>query len=344
MQQFFSHSIESFTDWVTDHGQPSYRAGQVYEWMFAKKVFDFSQMTNLPENFRKLLIENFTLPAWKIEKQVSTDGTQKFHFELEDGKSIEAVWIPEKNRQTLCVSSQVGCALKCQFCVTGLQGFARNLTQEEILEQIRHVMFVENLPLTNLVFMGMGEPLLNFENLCSAIDLLKEPKAFGFGHRKISVSTAGTVPKILPFIDRTNVSLAVSLTGSTDETRNHWMPINQKYNLSILKETLMQVPQTKWKKIMFEVVMIHQKTDTEEQAKNLVKFLRGMKAKVNLIPYNENEHFPQLKAPKREDLMKYRDILMKAGYYVSIRKNRGQDIMGACGQLSSHLNQAKMSS
>ncbi|MCB1198947.1 MAG: 23S rRNA (adenine(2503)-C(2))-methyltransferase RlmN, partial [Deltaproteobacteria bacterium] len=315
---------------------------QVYDWFFQKRVFDFSQMSNLPDGFRQTLIDTFTFPKWEVADQVSVDGTVKYHFTLEDGKSIESVWIPEEDRATLCVSSQVGCALKCQFCVTGLQGFLRNLTQSEILEQIRYIQCEQGKKISNLVFMGMGEPLLNYENLCQAIDLLKHPKAFNFGHRKISVSTAGTVPKILPFIDRTNVSLAVSLTGSNNESRNRWMPINQKYNLEVLKETLLQVPQNKWKKIMFEVVMIAGETDTPAQAKNLVKFLQGMKAKVNLIPYNENSHFPHLKAPKKEDLFKYRDILMKAGYYVSIRRNRGEDIMGACGQLSSHLNQAKL--
>jgi 23S rRNA (adenine2503-C2)-methyltransferase len=335
---FFLQTKEAFEAWVVEQGQPKYRAGQVLEWMFDKNVFDFEAMSNLPQDFRTQLAQAFTFPAWKVERQISVDGTRKYHFELEDGKSIETVYIPEENRATLCVSSQVGCALKCQFCVTGLQGFSRNLTQAEIVEQIRYVQYVEECDLSNLVFMGMGEPLLNFDNLVGAIDWLKEPKAFSFGHRKISVSTAGTLPKILPFIDRTNVSLAVSLTGSSNQSRDHWMPINRKYNLEKLKATLLQFPKNKWKKIMFEVVMVSGQTDTVEEAKNLVKFLEGLQAKVNLIPYNENPHFPDLKAPKKEDLLRYRDILMKAGFYTSIRKNRGQDIFGACGQLSSALN------
>lgn len=336
--QFFDQHMDDFQTWLADQGEASYRGDQVLGWMMDHGVSDFQAMPNVPSDLRQKLQNNFAMPSWQVTKLVSTDGTEKFDFVLEDGKSIEAVWIPEEKRQTLCVSSQVGCALKCQFCVTGLQGFARNLTASEIVEQVRYVMQVENKPISNIVFMGMGEPLLNDKNVAKAISWLTHPKGFAFGHRKISVSTAGLVPKILPFIDQTNVSLAVSLTGSTNDSRDHWMPINQKYSLDVLKETLLQVPQHKWKKIMFEVVMIKDQTDTPEQAKSLVKFLSGMKAKVNLIPYNENPLFPNHKAPTQDALHRFRDTLMKAGYYVSIRKNRGQDIMGACGQLSTTLH------
>jgi len=335
MKSFFGMAIENFQDWISDRSYPAYRLGQVYQWMFDHSVFDFDLMSNLPPALREDLKQTFTFPQWGVETLVSKDGTEKYQFTLEDGKSIETVWIPEENRATLCVSSQVGCALKCQFCVTGLQGFSRNLTVEEIIEQVRYVQFDQKKKITNLVFMGMGEPLLNFENVCQAIELLKHPKMFNFGHRKISVSTAGMVPKILPFIERTNVCLAVSLTGSSNISRDRWMPINQTYDLETLKEVLQKIPQTKWKKIMFEVVMIGGLTDTISEAKGLITFLQRLKAKVNLIPYNENPFFPDLKAPTEKDLMAYQNRLMKAGIFVSIRKNRGQDIMGACGQLSS---------
>lgn len=335
MKPFFSISYDEFQIWLKDQKIPKFRGDQVFEWVYRKGIADFSKMTNLSKDLQTKFSEHFSFPEFKMEEFVSPDEVRKFHVHLSDGKSVESVWIPEKSRATLCVSSQVGCAMACKFCVTGLQGFARNLTVEEILMQAYYVRHVRKLQVTNVVFMGMGEPMLNYTNVVAAVKTLTAVKGFELGLRKVSVSTVGMVPKIESFMEETNVRLAISLTGSSNETRDYWMPINQKHNLQELKKVLQKLPDNKWRKIMFEVVMIRDKTDTDEQAKNLIEFLKGLSAKVNLIPYNENPLFPDLKAPSKEQLFKYRDRLMKAGFHTTIRKNRGNGIFGACGQLSS---------
>lgn len=334
-QPFLALSFEEFQAWMVENKIPKFRAQQVFEWVYKKGCLDFSKMSNLAKDLQVKLAEHFTFPEFKVEEYESDDGVRKFHVHLKDGKSVESVWIPETSRATLCVSSQVGCAMACKFCVTGLQGFMRNLSVEEILAQLYYVRYVRGLTVSNVVFMGMGEPMLNYENVVKSVNQMTAVKAYEMGHRKVSVSTVGMVPKILKFFEDTNARLAISLTGSSNESRDHWMPINQKHNLQELKKVLKQVPTNKWRKIMFEVVMIRDETDTDSQAKDLVNFLQGLAAKVNLIPYNENPRFPNLKAPEREQLLKYRDRLMKAGFHTTIRKNRGNGIFGACGQLSS---------
>ncbi len=334
-QPFLGLLYEDFQSWCANEKISKFRADQVFEWVYKKGCLDFSKMSNISKDLQAKLAENFTFPEFNFEEFVSDDGVRKFHVHLKDGKSVESVWIPEVKRATLCVSSQVGCAMACKFCVTGLQGFSKNLTTEEILMQLYYVRWVRGLNVSNVVFMGMGEPMLNYDNVVRAVKQMTSVKAFEMGLRKVSVSTVGMVPKILSFMQDTGVRLAISLTGSDNQSRDHWMPINQKHNLQELKKVLMQLPDNKWRKVMFEVVMIKDQTDTDEQAKNLVQFLKGLDAKVNLIPYNENPKFPDLKAPDRAQLLNYRDRLMKAGFHTTIRKNRGNGIFGACGQLSS---------
>lgn len=334
-QPFLGLLYEDFQAWCAQEKISKFRADQVFEWVYKKGCLDFSKMSNISKDLQAKLGENFTFPEFNFEEFVSEDGVRKFHVHLKDGKSVEAVWIPELKRATLCVSSQVGCAMACKFCVTGLQGFSKNLTTEEILMQLYYVRWVRGLNVSNVVFMGMGEPMLNYDNVVRAVNQMTSVKAFEMGLRKVSVSTVGMVPKILSFMNDTGVRLAISLTGSDNQSRDHWMPINQKHNLQELKKVLQQLPDNKWRKVMFEVVMIKDQTDTDEQARNLVQFLKGLSAKVNLIPYNENPRFPDLKAPNREALLNYRDRLMKAGFHTTIRKNRGNGIFGACGQLSS---------
>jgi 23S rRNA (adenine2503-C2)-methyltransferase len=332
---FLSLTFEEFQTWLIENKIPKFRTDQIFQWVYKKGCLDFSKMSNLSKDLQSKLAEHFSFPEFNIEEFVSEDGVRKFHVHLKDGKSVESVWIPETARATLCVSSQVGCAMACKFCVTGLQGFARNLSMEEILMQLYYVRWVRGLQVSNVVFMGMGEPMLNYENVVRSVNQMNSVKAFEIGHRKVSVSTVGMIPRILSYFKDTNARLAISLTGSDNQSRDHWMPINQKHNLDELKKVLKQIPENKWRKIMFEVVMIKDKTDTDEQAKNLTEFLKGLSAKVNLIPYNENPRFPDLKAPDREQLLKYRDRLMKSGFHATIRKNRGNGIFGACGQLSS---------
>lgn len=325
---------EELKEAIVALGEPAYRVSQVYEWVFRHGAQDFTQMTNLSKGLREKLSEHFELkPAGPISF-VSTDGTEKFQFRLHDGVSIESVWIPEDRRKTLCISSQVGCPLKCAFCVTGAVGYKRNLTPAEIVAQVWHVKVVRKLPITNIVFMGMGEPLLNAEAVIQAIHVISEPTGIGIGKRKITVSTAGIVPNIATFLEAVDVKLAISLTGSSDKSRDYWMPINKKYDLATLKAALRKVHIPEGRKITFEVVLMAKKNDTKEEAEDLSQFLKGLPAKVNLIPYNENPYFPDLHKPDPEAIETFQKVLFSHGIRSMVRKNRGQDVMAACGQLA----------
>lgn len=270
----------------------------------------------------------------EVTAQTSVDGTQKFQFFLEDGEVIESVWIPETRRNTLCISSQVGCALKCAFCVTGVVGFKRNLKADEIVEQVRHVMLQLKLPVSNVVFMGMGEPLLNLDAVLEATSILMDPKGLAIGKRKITVSTAGVVPKIKEYFERSDINLAISITGATNQSRDRWMPINRTHNLQALVSQLKSIDMGRGRYFMFEVVLMRNENDQDQEAHELAELLKPLPAKVNLIPYNENPYFPKLKRPTDERVKIFQAILVEQGFDVRIRKNRGQDIQAACGQLA----------
>jgi 23S rRNA (adenine2503-C2)-methyltransferase len=315
-------------------GHPAYRAKQIFEWLYRRKALAFSAMSNLPAELRDQLAEAFSIAQAVVQVFTSEDGTKKFRFEVGEKEFIEAVWMPDEKRNTLCISSQVGCPMKCAFCVTGAVGYKRNLTVDEIVAQVRHVKVLEDLPVSNVVFMGMGEPLLNAKCVTQAIAVMTDHEGLGIGKRKITVSTVGLVPEILPFWKATDVKLAVSLTGSTEAERDYWMPINKKYDLETLTAELRKIPLHEGRKITFEVVLIKDRTDSLEQALALVHALKGIPSKVNLIQYNENPFFPDLKAPSRERVEAFRDRLIKSGIHAMVRKNRGRDIMAACGQLA----------
>ncbi len=321
-------------------GEKPYRTKQVVEWLYWSGAKSFSDMTNLSEAFRGKLGQAFSISLPKVEAFTSTDGTVKYRFTLEDGEAIEAVWIPEKKRNTLCISSQVGCALKCAFCVTGVVGFKRNISISEIVDQVRYIKVIEKRPVSNVVFMGMGEPLLNMENVIGAIEILTHPHMMAIGKRKISVSTAGIVPNIRKFFETTDVKLAISLTGTTDESRDYWMPINRKYNLDQLTNELRNMKLANGRHLMFEVVLMKSQNDSPEEAERLGKLLKGIPAKVNLIPYNENPFFPKLKRPDKPAIEKFRTVLARYGIFSMVRNNRGEDILAACGQLAGN-NQPK---
>ncbi|MCB0308336.1 MAG: 23S rRNA (adenine(2503)-C(2))-methyltransferase RlmN [Bdellovibrionales bacterium] len=334
MESILALTFDEFKDRIVDLLVPRYRAAQIYEWIFQRGATTFDEMTNLPVAFRQELSKLYKFPKLEVSHLNSLDGTKKFQFMLEDGHIIESVWMPEEKRNTLCVSSQVGCAMKCAFCVTGAIGFKRNLTAEEIAMQVWAIKCVEKLPLTNVVYMGMGEPLLNIDHVVRSIELLTDKIGIAVGKRRITVSTVGIVPKIREFVAKTDVKLAVSLTGTNNIDRDHWMPINKSHNLEKLTSELKSIPWAEGRKITFEVVMIKDKTDSENQARELAKLLQGIPSKVNLIPYNENSFFPQLKTPSPEKIEKYKQVLLSQGVFAMIRLNRGADIMGACGQLA----------
>jgi 23S rRNA (adenine2503-C2)-methyltransferase len=324
-----------------DAGEKSFRAQQVLKWIHFNGVSDFDAMTNLSKDLRTKLthIAEITVPQVIFEKEAE-DGTYKWLLRLSDGNCIETVYIPEKTRGTLCISSQVGCILNCDFCSTGKQGFSRNLTTAEIISQlwiaVRKLSKENGLHdrhVTNVVMMGMGEPLLNFDNVIPALDLMLDDFAYGLSKRRVTVSTAGVIPAMYQLREITDVALAVSLHAPNDELRNKIVPLNKKYPL----KELMEVCRTYFKddnrrSITMEYVMLDGVNDTPEHARQLIKILNGVRAKMNLIPFNPFPNTSYVRS-KTETIIRFRDILMKAGLNTTIRRTRGDDIDAACGQL-----------
>ena len=321
--------------------QPSFRAEQIMSWLYKPGIKEFSQMTDLAKEFRTLLeqrarISNFTDPV--IEH--SSDGAVKFGFKLEDGNYIESVLIPEGVRNTLCVSSQVGCAMGCNFCSTGAMGLKRNLKPSEIVNQacaVQDWLISEGeKKLTNIVFMGMGEPLANLDNLLIALSILSEQKGLDFASRRITVSTCGMVPQMLEFGKKSDANLAVSLHAVDDQTRNQLMPINKKYPIKDLLAACKEYQMKKRQRIMFEYVLLDGITDSDEDAIKLTEILRGIPCKINLLAMNEDET-ADYKSSSKDRILKFQTILRENGYTVFVRQSRGEDISAACGQLAGKL-------
>lgn len=325
-------------------GQPAFRGKQIMGWLYRPGITEFSQMTNLAKVFRNILVENayishFTDPI--IEK--AADGCVKFGFRLEDGKMVEAVLIPEPDRNTLCISSQVGCAMGCSFCLTGTMGFTRNLTPAEIVNQIcgaRDYLLAQPREerigpnrVTNVVYMGMGEPLNNLENVLSSLSIITEQKGLDLTGRRITVSTCGIVPKLRELGEKSTANLAISLHAVDDPTRNRLMPINARYPIDELLAACRDFPMPKRKRIMFEYVLLQGINDSDHDAIELARKLKDIPCKINLIPYNESAGLPY-KSPGMDRLLAFQKILLNAHYTVFIRNSRGSDISAACGQLA----------
>ncbi|WP_163866996.1 23S rRNA (adenine(2503)-C(2))-methyltransferase RlmN [Myxococcus eversor] len=338
-----SLSMEALTRFVTEQlGERAFRAPQVYRWLHQRGATSFDEMTDLSKVLReKLRVAAEIIPLVKDLEQRSIDGTIKYRWKTRDGRYIESVYMPSEDRRTLCVSTQVGCAMACSFCMTGTMGLKRNLTASEIVAQVhavnREVRKNEGhetlRPLSNLVFMGMGEPLHNFENLKTALAILQSGDGPNFSHRHITVSTVGLVPMIERFGQETDVKLAISLNASTDEQRSKTMPVNRKWNIAALLDACRKFPLRQGRRITFEYVLIQGFNDTDEDAHRLIQLLKGIPAKVNLIPYNENPGLGfQTTAEERAE--EFRAILSDGHVAAYIRKNRGRDIAGACGQLA----------
>lgn len=330
--------LEAFAESL---GQPPFRGRQIMAWLYRPGISDFSQMTDLAKTFRALLpehslISNFEDPI--IE--VSEDGSVKFGFTLEDGHIIESVNIPEPDRNTLCISSQAGCAMGCGFCQTGSMGFKRNLTPAEMVNQVCAVRDYLNsskeedrFPITNLVFMGMGEPLNNMDNLLTAISILTDQKGLDMASRRITVSTCGIVPNMHTLGEKTSVNLAVSLHAVDNETRSRLMPVNRRYPIEQLLQACRDYPIQKRKRIMIEYIMLDGINDSDEEARRLAELLRPVPCKINLLAYNECDGIDYLPS-RRERILAFQDILRRAHYSVFIRSSRGSDIGAACGQLA----------
>ena len=328
-------------------GERKFRAQQIYRWLHQRGATSFAEMTDLSKALRaKLEAAADIVTVEKDLEQRSVDGTIKYRFRTRDGKLIESVYMPSPDRRTLCVSTQVGCAMKCGFCMTGTLGLKRNLTAAEIVGQVhavnREVRRLEGhetyRPLTNLVFMGMGEPLHNFENLKTALAILQSEDGPNFSHRHITVSTVGLVPMIERFGAETDVKLAISLNASTDEQRSKSMPINRKWNIAALLDACRKFPLRQGRRITFEYVLLRGFNDTDADAHRLVELLRDIPAKVNLIPYNENPGLG-FETTSEQRAEEFRDILAAGHVAAFIRQNRGRDIAGACGQLANRAGE-----
>ena len=325
-----------------EFGATPFRATQIFEWMYQKQVHDFEGMTNLGKELRASLLEKFELPLAKIvDRQISKDGTRKYLFEVGNKDLVEAVMIKQPTRMTLCVSSQVGCGMACQFCRTGTMGFRRNLATYEIMQQVIGVLvdakeFADTF--NNIVFMGMGEPLHNFKGVVSALRILTDHKGLAIPPRKITVSTVGLVPAIKKFGEAFTqygdlANLAVSLNATTDEVRSVVMPINKKFPIQELLSTIKAFPLKARKRVTIEYVMLHGINDSEADLKRLPKLLRGIPTKINLIPYNDNAGLG-FKTPPESHVAHWQDYLTRGGNDVTIRWSKGQDIKAACGQLA----------
>jgi len=325
-------------------GEKAFRASQIIKWIHQHGVTDFDQMTNLSKSMRARLEEtaHIAMPDVMMD-QKSEDGTHKWLLKLDSGNSIETVFIPEDERGTLCVSSQIGCALECSFCSTGRQGFNRNLTTGEIISQV----LVANRALgcnsqgerriTNVVMMGMGEPLLNFDNVVRAMDLMMDDFAYGLSKRRVTLSTAGVVPALDRLTEVTDVSLALSLHAPNDALRNELVPLNRKYQIKeVLAACKRYLRDHKRRRVTVEYVMLDGINDSSKHAHELVKVLKHFPAKVNLIPFNP---FPetQYKRSSQSAINRFRDILVENGLITMTRKTRGDDIDAACGQLAGRV-------
>lgn len=329
---------EQLVSFVESLGQPSFRGRQIMAWLYRPGITEFSQMTDLAKELRAVLAEHAVISRFVDPiVEISGDGSVKFGFRLDDGKIIESVLIPEEERVTLCVSSQVGCAMGCTFCLTGKMGFARNLRPAEIVNQVCGVrdwlLAHHRGRLTNLVFMGMGEPLANLDNLLAALSNLTEQRGLDFAGRRITVSTCGLVPQMLEFGRKTDVNLAVSLHATDDRTRSLLMPVNETYPIEELLEACRKFNMKKRQRIMFEYTLLKGINDSESDAERLAALLRGIPCKINLLAVNPAAETP-FRSPDREHILRFQEILRKRGYSVFIRQSRGQDISAACGQLA----------
>lgn len=330
-------ALPALRDLCVSRGWPAYRGDQIAAWLYKNAVDSLDEMTNLPAELRSLLAADFELSSLEVvTTQHSTDGTTKLLLKAFDGAQIEAVLIPEARRQTLCISTQVGCPLACSFCATGALGFTRNLSVSEIVDQVllARAQLAPDEILSNLVFMGMGEPLLNLPAVSEAIRLFTDPKGFGMAPRRLTVSTAGVLPQIAPLLAVAPIHLAVSLHATTDEVRDVLVPLNKRYPIDALLSTLREEPRINRRRpVFFEYTLMEGVNDSIEDARRLPKLLEGIASKVNVIPMNPHPDAPY-RPPKPEVIDRFSATLHDAGIRVTLRRDRGSDIDAACGQLA----------
>lgn len=328
------YNLDELKQVISDLGEKPYRAEQIFKWIMQDNVTSFDDMTNLSLELREKLKNEFDLHIFKIlKKQESKDGTKKYLFDVLDGNAIESVLMEYKHGKTICVSSQIGCKMGCKFCASTGVKFARSLSSGEIVEQLLAVQRDENIKISNLVFMGIGEPLDNYDNVMKAIKILNNQKGINMGARHISISTSGLVPKIYKLADENlQCTLSVSLHSSSNEKRSEMMPINNTYDIEELMKACKYYIEKTNKRISFEYALAKDNNDNLEDAEALVKLLKGMICHVNLIPINKIEDGKYSKSTN-ENIIKFRDYLNEKGIVATIRRELGSDIDAACGQL-----------
>ncbi len=334
MKNIKDYNLEELKEELKSIGEKPFRAEQIFKWLYQDKVKSFDDMTNLSLELREKLKENYTICNFKIlKKQESSDGTKKYLFDVLDGNAIETVLMSYHHGYSICVSSQIGCKMGCKFCAsTGIK-FVRSLTSGEIVEQILAVEQDENIRISNIVFMGIGEPLDNFDNVINAVKIINNPKGLNIGARHISISTSGLVPMIYKLAEKnTQCTLSISLHATTNKKRSSMMPVNNAYNIEELIQACKDYIKVTNRRISFEYALAKDNNDNLEDAKRLVKLLKGMLCHVNLIPINKIENGEYTKS-SNENIIKFRDYLNDHGIVATIRRELGSDIDAACGQL-----------
>jgi len=334
VRDIFSLSVEDLAEFMMKIGQQRYRADQVYEWLYKRSATSFDDMTNLPKTLRGELSQQFNMvPMKRLTREISSDGTEKFLFELTDGNLIESVLIEHSDRKTFCISTQVGCPVKCAFCATGRSGYVRNLTVGEIVYQAVEIeRCLRGLGGINIVFMGMGEPLLNLENVLKSIRILNNPQGRAIGIRRFMISTVGipegirTIAEVVP-----GVKLSVSIHAPNDSVRNKLVPLNKKYRLNMLIKSLREYVEHTGNRISFEYVLIEGVNDSPEDARMLAEVVSGLPSYVNLIPLNPTDS--EYRRPASEKIRSFHKQLEERGIEAFVRIERGGDIKAACGQL-----------
>ena len=334
MKNIKDYTLDELKEELKEIGEKPFRAEQIYKWIYEARVSDFDEMTNLSLELREKLKQIYEIKEFKIlKKQVASDGTRKYLFDVLDGNAIETVLMKYHHGFSICVSSQIGCKMGCKFCASTGIPFARNLSSGEIIEQIMAVERDADVRISNIVFMGIGEPLNNYDNVVKAIRIINHPKGLNIGARHISISTSGLVPMIYKFADEEwQCTLSISLHATNDEKRSSMMPINNRYPIKELMEACRYYIQKTNKRISFEYALAKDNNDNLEDAKELVKLLKGMLCHVNLIPINKIENGAYTKSTN-ENIIKFRDYLNEQGIVATIRRELGADIDAACGQL-----------
>ncbi len=333
MENILDYDFNGLKNKLESEGLESYRATQIFDWIYQKHIISFAAMTNISKSLRESLSLKFSIDLPElVKKSKSADGTVKFLWKYRDGNTVESVILRYPDRTSGCISSQVGCPLNCAFCATGMSGYIRNLTSGEIIGQILGMEIEENEKINNIVFMGMGEPMLNYDEVMRVIRVITDPKAFKISQRRVSVSTAGIVDGIIKISNEPlDIVLSISLHAPTDEKRSSIMPINKKYNLKSLIDSVKEYQRIKNRRVTFEYILFDHFNDTIEDAKNLVKLLEDIKCNVNLIRYNDTgSGFLKSTEQRASEFEKF---LKENGVEAVLRAEKGSDIDAACGQL-----------